>query len=293
MLTIGLGSVSASGGGGTKKASLIDWPLTKLDISVKTDEAYLAPVDTSMVTKISITGNKLTELPSLDLTNVANFSNSFQQLTLLKKIDIKTSKKLTNLYYAFSACSALEEIILFDTSKVTNWNTTFSGCKKLKEIPPFDMSEGTVFNATFESCSSLESLDLDVPKAANFISTFYQCGSLRSVKLNNAIAKDWSRAFYYCSNLENVEIDMTNATNTNNMFYGARSIVELKIKNLGISISINDSPLISKTSVLYLFENAQTVTSSPTITLHADVFGQLTEDEIAIATEKGFSVVSA
>ena len=104
-----------------------------------------------------------------------------------------------------------------------------------------------------------------------------------------------SYMFCKCYKLESVSgLDMQSATSEpTSMFQGCAALVSCFIKNLKVSVSFKDSPILSKESVLYLFENAQTITSAKTITLHADVFAQLTDDEIAIATEKGFSVVSA
>ena len=70
------------------------------------------------------------------------------------------------------------------------------------------------------------------------------------------------------------------------------SVVNVNIANLGVSLDLSYCKALSIDSVLFLFNNAKSGVSGKTIQLNSLVFDQLTEDQIAIATEKGFSVTS-
>ncbi|MBQ3029158.1 MAG: BspA family leucine-rich repeat surface protein [Lachnospiraceae bacterium] len=161
---------------------------------------------------------------------------------------------------------------IFDLDFVTTTATAKVADRNITEFPMVDTSKVTDMTRMFENCQSLQSIPkLDTSKVISMMYMFSVCKKLQSIPL----------------------LDTSNVTDMSLMFNNCASLLECELKGLKTTLSFKDSPLLSKESVLYIFENAQTVTTSQTITLHADVFAQLTEDEIAIATEKGFSVVSA
>ena len=101
--------------------------------------------------------------------------------------------------------------------------------------------------------------------------------------------------FSTCHVLKTIDgvLDIPNCNDMDGTFDACAALENVKIKNLATSVYFEACPILSKSDVLYMFENAKTVEASETITLHADVFGQLSAEEIAVATGKGFSVVSA
>ena len=58
-------------------------------------------------------------------------------------------------------------------------------------------------------------------------------------------------------------------------------------------MNLSMSSKLSLDSMLFMFNNALTVTDGFTITLSYDAYHKLTEEQIAIATQKGFNVASA
>ena len=171
----------------------------------------------------------------------------------------------------FHSCSKLTNIQLLNTSLNSTTYYMFTDCKALESIPELDFSQVSTASYMFKNCSSLKTVPrFDMPKCSNMYAMFENCSSLVSITFLNA----------------------TSNGNFGHAFMGCTALVVCNVFGLVHSLFLDESPCLSKESVLYIFENAQTV-SGKTITLHADVFDQLTEDEIAIATEKGFSVVSA
>ena len=94
----------------------------------------------------------------------------------------------------------------------------------------------------------------------------------------------WEATFYVCSNLKEVwPINVkTVVTYTNNVFAGCTSLIELRLFGLAGSVSLADSPNISKESILYMINNA-TAKSEITITLHADSYARWKDEANIVA----------
>lgn len=300
-LTIGLGPVSASGGGGESKKGLSVYDLDYVsgDATATVDNKTITEfprVDTSFLTSTLQMFRSCTELESLkdlDFSHAKNMSSMFAGCSKLKEVNLYTPSA-TSMSSMFEGCSSLVSVEL-DTKNVGSMAFMFKGCSSLKGIPLFDTSNASHFNGMFLNCTSLEDVpELSTNKVSTYMQMFYGCTSLMHVKLGVAnICTAMASMFQGCENLETVELNVSAITGMSSSFKGCTALRSCNLLGLKASPSFPDSPLLSKESVLYIFENAQTVTTSQTITLHADVFDQLTEDEIAIATEKGFSVVSA
>ena len=98
-------------------------------------------------------------------------------------------------------------------------------------------------------------------------------------------------AFYKCRNLKsivgNIIVDKINAQT----FVQCDKLQEIKLKQLAKSITLNECPLISKVSILYIIENALP-TSAITITLHPDVYARLADDADVVAVLEAQPLVS-
>ena len=144
-------------------------------------------------------------------------------------------------------------------------------------IKPFGLmawgSAGVNANQTFNSCMNLEVVDMELIKYKYFVTVlnlyavFNNCSKLRIV-----------RGF----DLDSI----TNKTHVNKTFDKCSSLEIVKITNLKVDISFNDSPLLSKESIVYLINHASP--SSPiTITLHPTAYAMATADpEIQAELEK-------
>ena len=125
---------------------------------------------------------------------------------------------------------------------------------------------------------------------------FVSCKSLQSVpSLKTPKTSDFSDVFNGCIALVSVSyMDIRSClTSLYSAFNNASNVKSAFLFGLKVDVGFHYCIKLSKESVLYLFENAQSVSSTKKITLHADTFALLSDEEIAIATEKGFSVVSA
>jgi hypothetical protein len=80
----------------------------------------------------------------------------------------------------------------------------------------------------------------------------------------------------------------------NNMFNSCYSLVYVYLKNIKKDCAINNSTILSKESLLYIINNLYDLTvnglSGQTLIIGSTNIAKLTEDEIAIATNKGWTV---
>ena len=191
----------------------------------------------------------------------------------------RTGKNCSNM---FGSCSSLPSLDLssFDTSKVTCMDNMFIYNTALKslDLSSFDTSNVTDMGYMFMYCKSLTSLDLssfDTHNVTNIWSMFSDCTSLISLDLSNS--------------------DMSKVTISDTIFYRCsklQTITKGSFKNLKISLDLSDCVVLSKQSVVDLFDSIGTANSRATITLASAVYSQLSADEIKVATDKGWTVAS-
>lgn len=269
---------------------------------------------------ISYKGTSL-DLSSWNTSNVISMGSMFESCVNITSLDLSSLNvdNVTDMSYLFNSCSALKSINLtgWNTSNLTNMNSMFSYCNALTSIDDIsgfrdlDMSNVTMIESMFSTCSKLTSVDLTL-NAPNLTSTgnmFSSCEALTSVIINspsNPKLTNMSFMFSYCNKLTDLDLsnfDISNVSDFSYMFLEAPALVNLKLKGIGedsgiseLTLDLTSCAALSKESVLYLFNNAfdreaADYTSAFTIKLNAATKALLTEDEIAIATNKGFTVV--
>lgn len=89
-------------------------------------------------------------------------------------------------------------------------------------------------------------------------------------------------SFYGAPNLRAIYGKLVLDAYYSNMFKGCVALQRVKIYNLSVNVSLKDSPLISKPSLLYMIQYAAP-TSAITITLHADAYARLADDNDIVA----------
>lgn len=142
------------------------------------------------------------------------------------------------------------------------------------------------------------------PKCTSLKNAFYKCRSLHNVDIIDApLVTDISYMFYDCPNLTSIPLlDCSNVTNMNNIFDSNKSLVDIKgFKNLGMAqdfktttIYLNPAPIINHESVMNVINNLYDRAAAGyyiiTIKLHANSLALLSDNEIAIATNKGWII---
>ena len=193
--------------------------------------------------------------------------NNITGLYSLNGVDDLTEEQMQICYDNKELCTNL------------NWGNIARYMTQLRTIYPFPQrttnlnvsqtTNGWSWNSsyTFMDCVDLEvfricqNAPLDTTSTSDMLSatrlhwTFYDCVDLHTV---------------YPINVENV-------TSFPNTFYKCRSLVNLRLYGVKCNLSLAQSPLISKESLLYIVNNSL-ASDTITITLHADAYATLAED---------------
>ena len=263
----------------------------------------------------------LTSIPQLDTSNVTNMGYMFNNCRPLTSIPQLDTSKVTDMNYMFSDCSSLTSIPQLDTSKVTDMTGMFNKCSSLTSIPQLDTSKVTTMSSILAYCSLLTSIpQLNTSNVTSMYNMFYDCSSLKSIpqldtsnvtdmtnmvsgctsltsipQLNTSNVTKMSSTFYGCSSLTSIpRLDATSLTNTSNMFgYSWANLNKFTtfggLTNLKVDLDLSPCPNLTKESLLNVFNEAADVTASPkTLTLGSTNLAKLTDDEKAIATNKGW-----
>ena len=278
----------------------------------------ISQLDTSNVTDMyGMFSNcsSLTSIPQLDTSNVTNMSYMFHYCRELTSIPSLDTSNVTDMSYMFYQCSKLTSIPQLDTSNVTNMSYMFYECSSLTSIPQLDTSNVTNMSYMFQSCSSLISVpDMDVPNVTNMNYMFKNCSSLISIgNLKTSKIKSFYSSYntdswlYQCSKLQKLGVvDCDSVTNINYFFGsvlnqltdfgGCRNLGKASsVSNTNSNYFMNNVPNLTYESVMNvingLYDRASAGLSVLTLKLHANHLAMLSADDIAIATNKGWTLV--
>ena len=243
-----------------------------------TSLASISQLDTSKVTEMSGVFNKcslLTSIPLLDTSNVTNMYRMFERCTSLASIPQLNTSKVTNMYNMFYSCSSLTTIPQLDTSNVTTMESMFSYCSSLTSIPQLDTHSVTNMKIMFNGCSSLTSFpQLDTSNVTNMSYMFDSCRSLTVIP----------------------RLDATSLTRASSMFGIYYNSLDKftdfgGLTNLKVDLDLTPCIALTKESLLNVFNEAADVTASPkTLTLGSTNLNKLTDEDKAIATNKGWTL---
>ena len=231
--------------------------------------------------------------PKFDTSKETDMTVMFNGCISLISVPLFDTSNVTNMYSMFQDCSSLTSVPLFDTPKVWNMSQMFYNCSSLTSVPLFDTSNVYYMYSMFQDCSSLTSVPLfNTSNVINMIDMFYNCSSLTSVPLfDTSKVTNMSQMFYNCSSLTSVPLfDTSNVTNMSQMFYNCSSLTTLGgFIGLKVNLDLSSCSLLTKESILNVFNKAANVTSSPKfLTLGTTNLSKLTDAEKAIATNKGW-----
>lgn len=169
-----------------------------------------------------------------------------------------------------SRATSFEGIISFgDTADLEFFNEVFANCKYLSSIPLLDTSKVTEMNKTFSECPKLSSIPaFNLSKVITMQLTFEGCVALKSIP-----------AF-----------DASNIIGFYNTFQGCYNLETIHMINIGANLDISPSTKFTREALLEIIGNLKTVTSTMTLTMGATNLAKLTEEDKAIATNKGWTL---
>lgn len=205
-------------------------------------------------TFIFIQGSEIPEIPFIPdykLYVIGQFKNSTETA-----ITVFVDERYTDLKEMFYGCSSLTTINgieYWDTSNVTDMEHMFYNCKSLTEL---DLSSFDTSNLT-----------------------------------------DMYRMFCYCENLTTLDLssfDMINVTGfmaTSSTFFRCYALTNLQApQNINKSIDFSDCTNLTHDSLMSIINNLTTITSTEKLELGETNLAKLTDEEKAIATQKGWTL---
>ena len=238
--------------------------------------------------------NCLTNVTEIDLTNTPWDTQReildyfFYQISELKKIIWGTLP------------SALES----DRISITSM---FNGCHKLEGVDFTSWGNRTIYgiSSLFSGCYALKNINWGGLKvnATNLGYMFYYCRSLENIDTsfldeNYTGVANISSCFRYCEKVAEINLSALRTesiTNTSNAFDNCNALTNIIFEDNCFSnvkltqLNFTGAPL-SHDCAVDIFNKLATHTNSALLKLSATTKGYLTDDEIAIATNKGWVV---
>ena len=196
-----------------------------------------------------------------------------------------------NSLITFANC---DNLLYIDTS---NWNTSkctsisFKKCGKIKRLDTskWNTDNITTFNSAFQGCYELQDIDVtnwNMDNVTNTLSMFNGCSSLVSIDTTN-----WN--FYSITK-----------TGANSMFLACKKLISIigdrdiddvlmhnvKCLNGNISSLNLSGTILERPSLRASINGLAEVETTQTLTLGATLRAKLTEEDIAIATAKNWTI---
>ena len=207
-------------------------------------------------------------------------------------IQYSDTENVTDMGSMFTLCK-LTSVPLLNTSKVTQMSNMFESCTKITTIPLLDTSSVINMSNMFYNCTGLTTIpQLDTSKVENMGAMFYQCTQLTSIpQLNTSKVLATSHMFFACSSLTTVPaLDVNNVNNFVGMFSNCPNLKSILMTNIGANLDISSSTKFEREDLLVILNNLKTVTSTKTLTMGATNLAKLTDEDKAIATNKGWTL---
>ena len=132
----------------------------------------------------------------------------------------------------------------------------------------------------------------DTSNVTNMSHMFYNCPSLTTIpQLDTSKVKIMGDMFYNCPSLTIVpQLDVSSVTDMANMFYKCSSLKSILMTGMKTHFNISVSTNFEESDLVTILNNLATVTSTKTLTMGSTNLAKLTDEEKAIATNKGWTL---
>jgi hypothetical protein len=186
---------------------------------------------------------------------------------------------------------------------VKNWDSEqvlmnrFRNDKDLIFMPKVDTSNADNMTAMFSSCANLMQVPLlDTSNVVHFDEMFYNCTSLTTVpQFDTSNLYSAQLMFGGCSKLVKIPLlDFTKAEQLRSMLLACSELVELSgFSNLSVNLDLSSSRKLTADSIMSVINEAKDLSETggtATLTLGSTNIEKLTEEQIAIASFKGWTL---
>ncbi len=265
-----------------------------------------SPASPSQAKTVTITENGTTEILPDEGYTLSGVTAEVSVASEGGEIFLRPEGFLGNNLYR-----SIEKVDLrnFSFGTASSFSSFLSGFSSLKDVlfPPGPIALGTVeLHDMFNTCSNLKKIDLSAFsfKAISALNYFaYNCFELKTVTFGTRSVPIIGYAnyfFYNCLEMENCDISALNTAGVKGLadaFFNCEKLKNLSVgknflaSNLIESFNLSTCIALSHDSLVHVFAQLATRTNGPTIKIGSTNLAKLTEAEIAVATDKGWSVV--
>ena len=209
------------------------------------------------------------------------------------KAFLDTTKSTAYLFREYKGTSVDGLISYSDTANVIDMSYMFQLCPNLTTIPAVDTHEVTNMCYMFVYCDSLTTIPaLYTSKVTNMNSMFQNCPNLTTIpELDTSKVTDMSYMFSNCPNLTSIPaLDASNVTSINSIVYKCYKLTSIGLYGFTRSIDITNTALEHDAIVAFLNQAGTAYNSSQRITMGSTKLALLSDEEKAIATNKGWTL---
>ena len=250
----------------------------------------------------------------LNIPKITFLDYAFSGCENLENVEIIDAGELLQLNHAFQSCKKLQSFSITNAPKVWRYESIFQYCSSLTETPNLPDNNNGNYKYAFSGCTNLTTCTLDLTNAIDTTSMFQSCAKLTtfSPRMNLSKVRKMEYMFYGCSSLVTLpELDCDSCENMSSIFANCYNLTNIGgFRNLGKAYSTTASANntdyriylgselrnLTKQSILNVFNSVYNIASKgckvQQIYVPSTLYQQLTSEEIAIATNKGWSVHS-
>lgn len=210
--------------------------------------------------------------------------------TLKKLLDATHS--CYGLFFFYQGTSVDGLIQPSDTENVEKFESMFE-VSQVTTIPELNTSNATNMNAMMFGCQNITTIPLfDTSKVKSMRSMFFECRQLTTIPLlDTSNVQDMFQIFKYCDKLVTIPaLDVSNNFNFNDSFDGCSSLKSILMTGMKVSFNIHSSTQFERADLVTILNNLATVTTTKTLTMGATNLAKLTDEDKAIATNKGWTL---
>lgn len=276
----------------------------------------LIPINTSTSASSYLISKMITKVPEIDTSQWTSTSYLFYNLRNLLEIPQIDMSNVINSDHMFEYCEKIVAVPQLYTNKVIDMSSMFRECLSLKEVLNLDASSATDTAYMFYHSGVTRVSLLNSNNVTKMGSMFYNCRELIEIlELNTNNVTDMSNMFQNCikvskiPQLEASKVNRTSSVLTNCMglinFGGLKDLGKAYTQktnnysyyelNLFYSTNLTYESLMNIINNLYDLNLTYDVANGGTLYTQKLVIrdinmAKLTAEEIAIATNKGWTV---
>ena len=218
---------------------------------------------------------------------------------MLANIDLAITEEDTNVFaYNYYINSGMLQYLI-DNSKISFGDSVTSSIgmfvgSTIKVIPSgLPLNNITNVGGMFALCYDL--LSVGQPLTNTTITQYdglcFYCYNLREINWDLSGATDLSWAFEMCEKLKATPSgDLSDCLLMEDTFKGCKSLETFNFTNIGCSFDLSDCVKLSHDTLVSIISTLQTTTNSPTLTLGTTLKSLLSDSEIKVATDKGWTI---